>query len=95
MDTIIAGVIGPTALVLVVSSLFGVVALRCGQPAVVGQILAGVLGSAWITASLGLHPVFGGLLAGLAMQGKDKTPDPDVLRSMEDVSGVLLPLFSS
>src|SRR5215469_2274163 len=43
MDTIIAGVIGATALVLVVSSLFGVVARRCGQPAVVGQILAGIL----------------------------------------------------
>lgn len=55
--------------------------------------LALTLGSAWITASLGLHPVFGGLLAGLAMQGKDKTPDPDVLRSMEDVGGVFLPLF--
>lgn len=55
--------------------------------------LALTFGSAWITASLGLHPVFGGLLAGLAMQGKDKTPDPDVVRSMEDVSGVFLPLF--
>lgn len=52
------------------------------------------LGSAWVTASLGLHPVFGGLLAGLTMPGnKDGTPDPDVLRPMEDVSGVLLPLF--
>ncbi len=52
------------------------------------------LGSAWVTASLGLHPVFGGLLAGLTMPGnKDGTPDPDVLRPMEDVSGVLMPLF--
>ncbi len=55
--------------------------------------LALTLGSAWITASLGLHPVFGGLLAGLTMPGKDGTPDPDVLRPMEEVSGVLLPLF--
>lgn len=56
--------------------------------------LALTLGSAWVTASLGLHPVFGGLLAGLTMPGnKDGTPDPDVLRPMEDVSGVLLPLF--
>jgi Kef-type K+ transport system membrane component KefB len=56
--------------------------------------LALTLGSAWVTASLGLHPVFGGLLAGLTMPGnKDGTPDPDVLRPMEDVSGALLPLF--
>ena len=55
--------------------------------------LALTLGSAWVTASLGLHAVFGGLLAGLTMPGKDGTPDPDVLRPMEDVSGVLLPLF--
>lgn len=51
------------------------------------------LGSAWVTASLGLHPVFGGLLAGFAMPSKDGIPDPDVLRPMEQVSGVLLPLF--
>jgi K+:H+ antiporter len=51
------------------------------------------LGSAWVTASLGLHPVFGGLLAGLTMPGKDGSPDADVRRLMENVSGVLLPLF--
>jgi Kef-type K+ transport system membrane component KefB len=55
--------------------------------------LALTLGSAWVTASLGLHPVFGGLLAGFTMPSKDGTPDPDVLRPMEDVSSVLLPLF--
>jgi Kef-type K+ transport system membrane component KefB len=55
--------------------------------------LALTLGSAWVTASLGLHAVFGGLLAGLTMPSKDGAPDPDVLRPMEDVSGVLLPLF--
>jgi Kef-type K+ transport system membrane component KefB len=51
------------------------------------------LGSAWVTASLGLHPVFGGLLAGLAMPRKDGIPDPDVLCRMEEVGSVLLPLF--
>ena len=51
------------------------------------------LGSAWVTASLGLHPVFGGLLAGLTMPSRDGTPDPDVLRPMEEIGGVLLPLF--
>jgi Kef-type K+ transport system membrane component KefB len=43
MDILIADVIGDVALVLVVCSLLGAVARRCGQPAVVGQILAGVL----------------------------------------------------
>lgn len=55
--------------------------------------LALTLGSAWVTASLGLHAVFGGLLAGLTMPSREGTPDPDVLRPMEEVGGVLLPLF--
>jgi Kef-type K+ transport system membrane component KefB len=51
------------------------------------------LGSAWVTASLGLHPVFGGFLAGLTMPGSGDNPDVDVLKPMEDVSRALLPLF--
>ncbi len=51
------------------------------------------IGSAWVTASLGLHPVFGGFLAGLAMRGRNRPPDADVLRFMESAGGVLLPLF--
>jgi len=51
------------------------------------------LGSAWVTAALGLHPVFGGLLAGFTMPWKDGAPDPDILRPMEEIGGVLLPLF--
>ncbi|WP_409055751.1 cation:proton antiporter [Streptomyces sp. SYP-A7185] len=51
------------------------------------------LGSAWVTAELGLHPVFGGLLAGLAMPRRDGVPDADVLRPMEQTSDLLLPLF--
>jgi Kef-type K+ transport system membrane component KefB len=39
----IADVIGDVVLVLVVSSLLGGAARRCGQPSVVGQILAGIL----------------------------------------------------
>jgi Kef-type K+ transport system membrane component KefB len=50
------------------------------------------MSSAWVTSSLGLHPVFGGFLAGLAMRGS-RPPDPDVLRSMEQAGGLLLPLF--
>jgi Kef-type K+ transport system membrane component KefB len=51
------------------------------------------LGSAWVTASLGLHPVFGGFLAGLTMPSADGTPDPEVLNPIEQIGGVLLPLF--
>jgi len=51
------------------------------------------LGSAWVTASLGLHPVFGGFLAGLTMPSADGAPDAEVLRPMEEVGGLLLPLF--
>lgn len=51
------------------------------------------LGSAWVTASLGLHPVFGGFLAGLTMAGSGGSPDADVLRPMDDASRALLPLF--
>src|SRR6266700_3454766 len=39
----VANVIGDIALVLVVSSLLGALARRCGQPTVIGQILTGVL----------------------------------------------------
>lgn len=43
MNTVIAAVFGDIAVVLVVSSLLGAVARRCGQPVVIGQILTGVL----------------------------------------------------
>ncbi|MEV6752606.1 cation:proton antiporter [Streptomyces sp. NPDC051214] len=51
------------------------------------------LGSAWVTAELGLHPVFGGLLAGLTMPRTGGVPDADVLRPLEQTSDLLLPLF--
>ncbi|MFF5307663.1 cation:proton antiporter [Streptomyces sp. NPDC013161] len=51
------------------------------------------LGSAWVTASLGLHPVFGGFLAGLAMPRINGRPDAEVLQTLEQTAGVLLPLF--
>jgi Kef-type K+ transport system membrane component KefB len=50
------------------------------------------MSSAWMTAALGLHPVFGGFLAGFVMRGK-RAPDPDVLQSMEQAGRLLLPLF--
>lgn len=61
------------------------------DPVPVAMVLA--LGSAWVTASLGLHPVFGGFLAGLIMPRPDGAPDAAVLRRMEQVGGLLLPLF--
>ncbi|MFJ8472828.1 cation:proton antiporter [Kitasatospora sp. NPDC094011] len=51
------------------------------------------LGSAWVTQSLGLHAVFGGFLAGLAMPRRGGAPNADVLEPMEQTSGALLPLF--
>jgi Kef-type K+ transport system membrane component KefB len=51
------------------------------------------MGSAWVTASLGLQPVFGGFLAGLVMRARNGPPDADVLRSMDQAGSLLLPLF--
>ncbi|MER7346935.1 cation:proton antiporter [Streptomyces aurantiacus] len=51
------------------------------------------LGSAWVTASLGLHPVFGGFLAGLTMPRVGNRPDPELRQTLEQTAGVLLPLF--
>lgn len=51
------------------------------------------LSSAWVTTELGLHAAFGGFLAGLAMPSLDGTPDAEVLRPMEQVGNLLLPLF--
>lgn len=49
--------------------------------------------SAWITASLGLHPMFGAFLAGLTMRGGTRTPDMEVLRAMGQAGGIFMPLF--
>jgi Kef-type K+ transport system membrane component KefB len=51
------------------------------------------MGSAWVTASLGLQPVFGAFLAGLAMRPRSGAPDADVLRAMDKAGSLLLPLF--
>ncbi|MEU9350851.1 cation:proton antiporter [Streptomyces griseoloalbus] len=52
------------------------------------------LGSAWVTHSLGLHVIFGALLAGVvAPREPDGTLDPDLLRPLHDVSSLLLPFF--
>jgi Kef-type K+ transport system membrane component KefB len=51
------------------------------------------LGGAWVTARLGLHPVFGAFVAGLTMPTESGTPDPEVLRPLEEAGGLFLPLF--
>ena len=51
------------------------------------------LGGAWVTATLGLHPVFGAFVAGLAMPSETGQPDPEVLRPLEEAGGLFLPLF--
>jgi Kef-type K+ transport system membrane component KefB len=61
------------------------------SPALVAFALA--MASAWVTASLGLHPIFGAFLAGLTMRGRNRAPEADVLRSMDQAGSMLLPLF--
>jgi Kef-type K+ transport system membrane component KefB len=51
------------------------------------------MATAWVTASLGLHPVFGAFLAGLTMRGKNRVPNAELLRAMDQSADLLLPLF--
>ncbi len=51
------------------------------------------LTAAWATSRMGLHPVFGGFVAGLAMPRRDGVPDAEILEPMEQSAGLLLPLF--
>ncbi|GCB45352.1 cation:proton antiporter [Streptomyces sp. NL15-2K] len=57
-------------------------------------LLGFALGSAWVTHFLGLHVIFGALLAGVvAPREKGGILDPDLLRPLHDVSSLLLPFF--
>ncbi|MFI8321218.1 cation:proton antiporter [Streptomyces sp. NPDC085529] len=52
------------------------------------------LASAGATSALGLHVIFGALLAGLVMPRlPDGSPDPRVLGPLQDIGGLLLPMF--
>ncbi|MGW1888716.1 cation:proton antiporter [Streptomyces sp. NPDC002004] len=52
------------------------------------------LGSAWVTNALGLHVIFGALLAGAVLpRERGGTLDPDLVRPLHDVSMLLLPFF--
>jgi Kef-type K+ transport system membrane component KefB len=50
--------------------------------------------SAWVTAALGLHVIFGAIFAGIMMPRlADGTPDENLLRPVQEAGGILLPLF--
>ncbi|MFV0133120.1 cation:proton antiporter [Streptomyces sp. HMX87] len=57
-------------------------------------LLGFALGSAWVTHALGLHVIFGALLAGVVVpREEDGTLDPDLLRPLHEVGSLLLPFF--
>ncbi|GAA2136256.1 cation:proton antiporter [Kitasatospora kazusensis] len=57
-------------------------------------VVALVLASAWCTAQLGLHPVFGALAVGVLMpRDRDGSPDRDLRHAVEQAGSALLPLF--
>ncbi|MFJ2162738.1 cation:proton antiporter [Streptomyces sp. NPDC087856] len=52
------------------------------------------LASAWATNALGLHVIFGALLAGVVMpRQRDGIPDSRVLRPLQETGSLLLPVF--
>ncbi|MEU9404966.1 cation:proton antiporter [Streptomyces sp. NPDC048281] len=52
------------------------------------------LASAWATSALGLHVIFGALVAGIIMPRQaDGAPDSQVLRPLQETGGLLLPVF--
>lgn len=65
------------------------------EPSLRFALLIGfALGSAWVTHSLGLHVIFGALLAGAVVPREEGGAlDPDLVRPLHDVSSLLLPFF--
>jgi K+:H+ antiporter len=56
--------------------------------------VATALSSAWATAALGLHVIFGALLAGLIMpRRQDGAPDPDILGPVLEAGRLFIPVF--
>jgi Kef-type K+ transport system membrane component KefB len=57
-------------------------------------IIAVAMISAWVTAALGLHVIFGAFLAGVIMpRTADGAPDAELVRPLHQAAGLLLPLF--
>jgi Kef-type K+ transport system membrane component KefB len=65
------------------------------EPSLRMSLLIGfALASAWVTHSIGLHVIFGALLAGAVVPREEGgTLDPDLVRPLNDVSSLLLPFF--
>jgi Kef-type K+ transport system membrane component KefB len=60
----------------------------------VSVVVALAFVSAWVTAELGLHVIFGALLLGLIMpRHGDGTPDRELLRPIDNGARLLLPVF--
>jgi Kef-type K+ transport system membrane component KefB len=56
--------------------------------------VAFAMSSAWATAALGLHVIFGAFFAGLIMPRQaNGVPDEELLRPIKDAGRVLLPIF--
>ncbi|MFH8724397.1 cation:proton antiporter [Streptomyces termitum] len=69
---------------------------RPGRPAAhrVPVAVTVALASAWATDSLGLHVIFGALLAGVIMPRRpDGAPDEELLRPLREAGELLLPMF--
>ncbi|MDJ0466747.1 cation:proton antiporter [Streptomyces sp. H27-C3] len=50
--------------------------------------------AAWVTSALGLHVIFGALLAGVVTPREpDGTLNPDLVRSLDGIGSLLLPFF--
>jgi Kef-type K+ transport system membrane component KefB len=57
-------------------------------------VVAVAMGSAWATAALGLHVIFGAFLAGAIMpRQEDGRADPDLLQPLLQIGRLLLPIF--
>ncbi|PKV84108.1 cation:proton antiporter [Streptomyces sp. TLI_146] len=69
------------------------------RPAVSTQARLAVLigfafAAAWVTSALGLHVIFGALLAGVVTPREpDGTLDPDLVRSLDAIGSLFLPFF--
>jgi Kef-type K+ transport system membrane component KefB len=98
----------PWAITVLLLAVFVAVALFAVRPALKAWLLrpgavmsdkvpiavAVAMGSAWVSAALGLHVIFGAFFAGVMMPRQaDGSPDADLLRPVLDAGRPLLPLF--
>lgn len=68
--------------------------VRSSMASYVSIAAALALGSAWVTAVLGLHVIIGAMFAGVIMPRRsDGTPDPGLSHAVFQAGGLLLPVF--